>query len=243
VRTVRRLRYPILALLLALTACAGPGAGPAGRGAPAPTTATPAAPSPTPSGGTARPPDFVADVRPVSGNDLDRSWRQGCPVGPDQLRRLRLGYWGFDGRAHTGTLVVHRTVAADVVTVFRTLYQRRFPIRRMTPVDAYGGSDDASMADDNTSGFNCRNAVSGGPAKWSAHAYGKAIDVNPVENPYLLDGKVLPPAGRAYTDRAPYRAGMAVPGGVLVKAFAAQGWTWGGTWSDPDYQHFSSGGG
>jgi hypothetical protein len=134
---------------------------------------------------------------------------------------------------------VHRTVAADVVTVFRALYNQRFPIRRMVPVAAYGGSDDASMAADNSSGFNCRNAVTGGPAKWSAHAYGKAIDVNTVENPYILNGDVLPPAGRAYTNRATYRPGMAVPGGVLVRAFAAAGWGWGGHWSDPDYQHFS----
>jgi D-alanyl-D-alanine carboxypeptidase len=236
-----RLRYPIRALLaplLALAACSGPAAAPAGQAAPAST-----APSPTRRAGTTPPPDFAADILPVAASALGKSWRQGCPVGPDQLRQVRLSYWGFDGRAHTGTLVVHRTAAADVVTVFRTLYRQRFPIRRMTPVDAYAGSDDASMADDNTSGFNCRNAVNNGPAKWSAHAYGKAVDVNPVENPYLLDGDVLPAAGRAYTTRGSYRAGMAVARGALVKAFAAVGWTWGGHWSDPDYQHFSTDGG
>jgi hypothetical protein len=243
-----RLPHPILALLiplLALPACAGADAAPAGRATPAPTTDTRAstAPSPTPNAGTRRPPEFVAEVLPVTASDLGRSWHRGCPVGPDQLRQVRLSYWGFDGQAHTGTLVVHRTVAADVTAVFRTLYQQRLPIRRMTPVNAYGGSDDASMADDNTSGFNCRDAVSDGPTKWSAHAYGKAIDVNPVENPYLLNSDVLPAAGRAYTDRATRRAGMAVPHGALVKAFAVAGWSWGGEWSDPDYQHFSSTGG
>lgn len=181
----------------------------------------------------------MADILPVTATDLGPSWRQGCPVGPDQLRQVRLSHWGFDGQAHTGTLVVHHTVATDVVAVFRTLYQQRFPIRRMTPVAAYGGSDDASMADDNTSGFNCRSAVTNGPVRWSAHAYGKAIDVNPVENPYVLDGEVLPASGSAYTDRTTYRAGMALPGGILVKAFAAVGWGWGGGWSNPDYQHFS----
>jgi hypothetical protein len=254
-----RLPLPILALLiplLALSACSGPDAAPADRATPAggattaggatpaPTanTRAPTASSPTPHG-TTRPPEFAADLLPVTARDLGRSWHQGCPVAPEQLRRLKLGYWGFDGRTHTGTMVVRRTVAADVVAVFRTLYQRRFPIRRMTPIDAYGGSDDASMADDNTSGFNCREAVTDGPAKWSAHAYGEAIDVNPVENPYLLNGDVLPAAGRVYADRRTYRAGMAVPDGTLVKAFAAVGWSWGGRWSDPDYQHFSSGGG
>jgi hypothetical protein len=256
-----RPRNPIVVLLpplLALAACAGPAAdraaetaGQRSPAATAPSTASapavaaptakvpPAAPSPAAHGGPARPPDFAAEIRPVTAQDLGQSWRPGCPVGPDQLRQVRLDYWGFDGQPHRGTLVVHRTVTADVITVFRTLYAQRFPIRRMTPVDAYGGSDDASMADDNTSAFNCRNAVTGGPATWSAHAYGKAIDVNPVENPYLLDGDVLPPAGRAYLDRGAVRAGMAVPDGALVKAFTAAGWTWGGRWSDPDYQHFS----
>jgi hypothetical protein len=256
-----RPRNPIVALLpplLALAACAGPAADRAAetadRGSPAatapstasaPAVAAPtanvplAAPSRAAAGGPAWPPDFVAEIRPVTAQDLGQSWRPGCPVGPDQLRQVRLGYWGFDGQPHRGALVVHHTVTADVITVFRTLYAQRFPIRRMTPVDAYGGSDDASMADDNTSGFNCRNAVTDGPATWSAHAYGKAIDVNPVENPYLLDGDVLPPAGRAYLDRGASRAGMAVPDGALVKAFTAAGWTWGGRWSNPDYQHFS----
>jgi hypothetical protein len=228
-----RLRRPLVALLiplLALAACTGHDATPARR------ASSPAQPSGTAP--ASRPPEFVADIRPVTASDLGRSWHPGCPVSPDQLRQIRLSYRDFDGEARTGTLVVHRTVAAAAVTIFRTLYRQRFPIRRMTPVNAYGGSDDASMADDNTSGFNCRNAVNGGPAKWSAHAYGKAIDVNPVENPYLLNGDVLPPAGRAYTDRGTSRAGMAVPDGALVKAFAAAGWSWGGRWSDPDYQHF-----
>ena len=154
---------------------------------------------------------------------------------------MRLTYWGFDGRAHTGALVVHRRVADDVVAVFRRLYEARFPIRRMRPVSAYRGSDDASMAADNTSGFNCRRAVGSTTGAWSNHAYGLAIDVNPVENPYVLGGRALPPAGRAYVDRRHVRPGMAVAGGVLVRAFAARGWGWGGRWAgSPDYQHFST---
>jgi D-alanyl-D-alanine carboxypeptidase len=100
------------------------------------------------------------------------------------------------------------------------------------------------MAADNTSGFNCRDAVGAGPKRWSAHAYGLAIDVNTVENPYLDGDRVLPPAGRAYLDRARARPGMAVPGGRLVDASAAVGWQWGGRWATaPDYQHFSASGG
>jgi len=189
----------------------------------------------------AAPPPFIASVSRFVAGDLGRSWRPGCPVGPRDLRRVRLAYWGFDGDRRVGVLVVHRDAAAAVVTVFGRLYGSRFPIRAVRPVSAYGGSDDASMAADNTSAFNCRAAVATGPRRWSEHAYGRAIDVNPVENPYLSGGRVLPPAGRAYVGRARYRRGMAVDGGVLVDAFGAVGWRWGGRWqSSPDYQHFSA---
>jgi hypothetical protein len=127
--------------------------------------------------------------------------------------------------------------------VFRTLYRARFPIRRMRPVDAYRGSDDRSAAADNTSAFNCRAAVTSGPKSWSMHAFGEAIDVNDVENPYLEGARVIPPAGKAYVDRAKVRPGMAVPRGVLVRAFARVGWGWGGYFAGtPDYQHFSTNG-
>jgi hypothetical protein len=179
-------------------------------------------------------------VRRVTAADLPHSWRRGCPVGPSQLRLVTLAHVGFDGRRHTGLLVVRDRVVPDVVAVFRTLYDKRFPIRSMLSVDDFRGSDDASMAADNTSAFNCRQAV-GGPG-WSQHAYGQAIDVNPRENPYVYDGEVLPPEGAAYVRRSPYRQGMATSGGVLVRAFAAVGWQWGGTWKNPDYQHFSTSG-
>jgi len=182
---------------------------------------------------------FRGTVSPVTAADLPASWRRGCPVEPADLRLLHLTYQGFDGDVHAGSLVVHTSVTGAVIEVFRLLFERRFPIRRMEPVDAFGGSDDASTAADNTSGFNCRNAVSNGPAHWSAHAYGRAIDVNPVENPYILDGAVLPPAGSAFRDRADLRPGMAVRGGDLTAAFTAAGWSWGGVWASPDYQHFS----
>jgi hypothetical protein len=183
-------------------------------------------------------PPFHYSVSRVTKAQLPYSWRAGCPVGPGQLRRLRVSYWGFDRRRRLGMLDVHAEVAGDVVRVFRKLYTARFPIRRMRPVDAYGGNDDRSMAADNTSAFNCRFVS--GTRRWSMHAYGRAIDVNPVENPYLAGGRVQPPAGRAFLNRARIRPGMAVSGGVLVRAFEAVGWTWGGRWTGtPDYQHFS----
>src|ERR671915_525343 len=184
-------------------------------------------------------PRFTSEVTPVRWADLRHSYRGGCPVGPAELRTVRLTYWGFDGRTHTGKLVVHRRVTADVVAVFRKLYAARFPIRRMVPVSAYRGSDDASMAADNTSAFNCRFV--GGTTRWSMHAYGEAIDINPVENPYVQGARVSPPAGRRYLDRSRRRPGMVVEGDAVVRAFAAVGWRWGGRWTgSKDYQHFST---
>ncbi len=188
----------------------------------------------------ANPAAFAGTAVRVTAADLPSSWRSGCPVAPADLRRLELTYWGFDSRAHTGALVVHASEAEAATEVFRRLYDGRFPIRRMEPIDAFGGSDDASTAANNTSAFNCRNAIASGPPQWSAHAFGRAIDVNPVENPYVFGGKVLPPAGATFTDRGDMRPGMAVRGGELVSAFAAAGWSWGGGWANPDYQHFSA---
>ena len=186
-------------------------------------------------------PQFAAAVAPVRWQDLRFSYRAGCPVGPAQLRLVRLSYWGFDGRAHTGALVVNRRVTGDLVSVFRRLYAARFQIRRMVPVAAYRGSDDASMAADNTSAFNCRPVE--GTSRWSMHAYGLAIDVNPLENPYVLGSRVSPPAGARFVDRSRRRPGMIFDGDAVVRAFAAAGWRWGGRWTSPvDYQHFSTNG-
>jgi hypothetical protein len=168
------------------------------------------------------------------------SWRSGCPVGLDELRLVRASHVGFDGRVHTGRLIVHREVARDVLGVLRRLYAARFPIRRMVPVDAYGASDFRSIEADNTSGFNCRYVD--GTTRWSEHAYGRAIDINPIENPYVTSaGTTSHPASRPYLRRDPYRPGMAVEGGAVVRAFDAVGWGWGGRWSGvKDYQHFSA---
>ena len=182
-------------------------------------------------------PPFVAHVERVTAHQLGASWHRGCPVAPAQLRRVRLRYVGFDGQAHAGQLIVNARVVPQVTQVFRELYASRFPIRRMVPVSAYGASDDRAAAADDTSSFNCRRAVTSGPPSWSMHAYGEAIDVNDVENPYVEGSRVLPPRGRAFLDRSNLRPGMAVAGGVLVRAFATVGWGWGASFRD--YQHFS----
>jgi D-alanyl-D-alanine carboxypeptidase len=169
------------------------------------------------------------------------SWRPGCPVALRDLRLLTLSYRGFDGRVRSGRLVVHRDAARQLVEVFRDLYAARFPIRRMVPIYGYGGSDFRSIEADNTSAFNCRYVD--GTTRWSNHAYGTAIDVNPIENPYVAGGRTAHAASRPYVSRTPRRRGMAFEGGTLVRAFDRIDWGWGGRWSSAkDYQHFSASG-
>ncbi len=146
-----------------------------------------------PARAAAAAPPFASSVHAVTAAELGASYRAGCPVGPAELSALRLSYWGFDGQRHLGTIVVNSAVVPAVRQIFRRLYARRFPIRRMEPVAAFDGNDNRSMAADNTSAFNCRYAVAAGPKRWSVHAYGEAIDVDPLENPYLLGGTVYPP--------------------------------------------------
>jgi poly-gamma-glutamate synthesis protein (capsule biosynthesis protein) len=170
------------------------------------------------------------------------SWRPGCPVPLEDLRYVRLSHWGFDGEPHLGELVVHRDAVDSLQAIFAELFARRFPIRMMRLVDDFGADDDASVTADNTSAFNCR-PVTGG-TRWSQHSYGRAIDVNPFENPYVTNGRVLVPGSATYVDRSNVRPGMILAGDAVVDAFASRGWSWGGSWSSPiDYQHFSASGG
>jgi len=166
------------------------------------------------------------------------SWRRGCPVPISDLRRVELTHWGFDRSRHRGELIVHKDVAGRVVTIFHTLYSARYPVRKMHRVDRFRADDDASMAADNTSAFNCR-PITGSTTGFSVHSYGRAIDLNPLENPYVKGKTVLPPAGKAFTNRARARPGMIRPGDRVAKAFTKHGFTWGGNWKSlKDYQHF-----
>lgn len=177
-------------------------------------------------------------VQLVDAAALGASWRPGCPVPPADLRRITLSYLGFDGRTHRGELVVHRDVVSDVIEIFKVLYSARFPVEKMRAVDHYPRADDElSMQDNNTSAFNCRSLPSG---SWSLHAYGRAIDINPLVNPYIsASGDLQPATARAYLDRARTDQGMIRDGDVVVRTFIERGWRWGGHWRDPvDYQHF-----
>jgi D-alanyl-D-alanine carboxypeptidase len=177
------------------------------------------------------PPDIQARMRQVS-------WHAGCPVEIADLRRLELSYLDFRGRPAQGKLIVHKDVAEEVTAIFRDLFQHQFRIERMEPVEAFGGDDDRSMAANNTSAFNCRD-ITGQPGKFSNHSWGRAVDLNPLTNPYVKGEKVLPPGGKRYLDRSRAYPGGILAGSYVVRLFAQYGWTWGGDWKDrKDYQHF-----
>ncbi|MEX2290758.1 MAG: M15 family metallopeptidase [Mycobacteriales bacterium] len=182
--------------------------------------------------------EFRWSVAPVTAARLGSSHRAGCPVAVTDLRLVEVTHLGFDGRPHLGELVVHRTQATAVVEIFRQMYDAHFPVQQMVTVEQYDGDDARSMDANNTSAYNCRTTTGGGG--FSEHAYGTALDVNPVQNPYVRGTTVEPEAGRAYLDRSRVRPGMVVADDVVVRAFAAAGWAWGGDFRTlKDYQHFS----
>ena len=177
------------------------------------------------------------------------SWSPGCPVGRDALRLVQVNYWGFDGLRHRGRLVVAHSIATRTAEAFTALYDQRFRIRMMRPMDSTwghdpkgpGADDYAAMDADNTSAFNC-HYVGGEEAKkvWSNHAYGRAIDVNDLENPYVdASGRVYP---KGYFLHRRTGAGIfASPTSAAVRAFTRVGFSWGGRWSEPDLQHMEIG--
>lgn len=191
-------------------------------------------------------PRFEGHAEPIRGQIKERivgsSWEPGCPVHIRDLRLVEVSHLGFDGDVHRGRLVVHEDEAAGILAAMKRLYNERYPIRRMELIDRYGADDHRSMNADNTSAFNCRFVA--GTQRWSMHAYGKAIDVNPIENPYVSGSHVSPPAGAPFADRSRNAEGMIHGGDVVVRAFAKKaGWQWGGNWPGAkDYQHFSANG-
>lgn len=192
---------------------------------------------PPPAGGT-----FRSTVTAVPASVVARStWGPGCPVTLEDLRYVTVSFVGFDGRPHTGELLVNKAAAPAMVRVFRKLYAARFPIERMVVTTAEE-RDAPPTGDGNTTGsFNCRSAA--GTTHWSQHAYGLAVDVNPFMNPYVKGGITLPELAGTYRDRADVRPGMITRGSPAARAFAAEGWVWGGSWKSlKDYMHFSRSG-
>ncbi|HSS68523.1 MAG TPA: M15 family metallopeptidase [Nocardioidaceae bacterium] len=245
-------RWLLVSVAFAIGACSSsadtyPDAGGWSLGAgDGPTSSTHGLRSDGPSDGPT-PAAYEASIRRIGGELRSRmrfSHHAGCPVRWKDLRYLRMTYVDFDGNARTGELVVNKTFAVAVTKIFERLYEARWPIARMRLVDDYRGIDRRSMAANNTSGYNCRHVA--GTRDWSAHAYGAAIDINPVQNPYLTESSTEPPAGRRYAaiDRstdAHVPPGAIRAGDVVIRAFAGIGWEWGGDWvTAKDFQHFSA---
>ncbi len=183
---------------------------------------------------------FESTISPVPPQVLARStWRPACPVPASQLRYLTMSFHGFDGRVHTGEMLVNATAAQTVVGIFGQLFAAGFPIEEMR-VTAAPELDLPPTGDgNNTSAFVCRQTR--GQTHWSAHAYGLAIDLNPFHNPYILGDLVVPELASSYRERNRMRPGMARAGDPAVTAFETAGWTWGGRWSAPvDFMHFSA---
>jgi D-alanyl-D-alanine carboxypeptidase len=185
---------------------------------------------------------FQAAVRPIGPTIRARmgaTWSPACPVRLADLRYVTVSFRGFDGRPHTGELVVHQRVADRLVSVFGRLHRARFPIEQMRLVTTADLRAAPTGDGNNTAAFVCRRARK--QTRWSAHAYGLAVDLNPFQNPYRRGDLVLPELASAYLDRDRVRPGMIRPGDVVTKAFADIGWTWGGSWRSPtDHMHFSA---
>jgi hypothetical protein len=186
--------------------------------------------------------EFSADVRAVPADVAARStWSPECPVALDDLRYVALSFWGFDDRAHVGELLVHGSVADDLVGVFAALFAARFPIEEMRVVAPEELDAPPTGDGNNTTAFVCRPTR--GATSWSQHAYGLAVDINPFHNPYVKGDLVLPELASAYVDRDEQRPGMVAAGDVATGAFAAIGWGWGGDWTSlRDWMHFSASG-
>ena len=195
---------------------------------------------------------FQSSVQALSGPvraEVRRdAWHPGCPVPLSDLRLLTVSYRGFDGHTYTGQLVVNRSAAAPLALVFRQLYALHFAIRHMSLANAYGPLQSRPADGDVSASFECRQAVpspcvsGSGTGTWSEHAFGEAVDLNPVENPYVGCGQSRDPRSRSYFNRSQHRPGMVTP--AVVRAFRSIGWGWGGSWtgSTKDYMHFSESG-
>ena len=166
------------------------------------------------------------------------SWKEGCPVPISDLVLLNIPHWNMQGQIIWGDLIVNKDCAEDVSNVFFKMYLSEFPIERMQLVYRFDGDDDQSMRANNTSSFNCRHV--GGSNRWSEHAHGHAVDINPLMNPWVRGDKFEPKTAEDFVDRSKQQPGMIKDGDMVVKAFKEIGWSWGGYWSkSKDYQHFS----
>jgi D-alanyl-D-alanine carboxypeptidase len=168
----------------------------------------------------------------------NKSWKTPAPIKLEDLAYLKITYFGFDGKPHLGCMIVHKKVAKEVLEIFQGLYRAKFPIEKIALIDDYGADDNRSMSANNSSAL-CVRPLTGEKHGFSRHSYGLAIDINPLQNPYVKGKTVSPAAGKNYLDRTKPRQGMIIKGDVCYNAFIARGWQWGGEWKSlKDYQHF-----
>ncbi len=176
----------------------------------------------------------------ITGN----SHKKGCPVELKDLRYLNLNYIDFEDNTKVGELIVHKDVSIEMVDIFKNLYEIKYPIYKMELVSNYGGNDFSSIEANNTSAYNCRNIE--GTKKWSRHAYGKAIDINPIQNPYVSKlGHISHEKSLKYINRVhkdlnnPNDKAIILKNDNVTKMFKKYNWNWGGNWHNiNDYQHF-----
>jgi hypothetical protein len=194
----------------------------------------------------AAPAGFQSSIRPLPApvkHELEQRqfWYAGCPVPLSDLRVLTVSTRGFDKRTHSGQLIVNRSAARPLAQVFRKLYRLHFPIHHMTIAAVYGSKHQRKA--DVSGSFECKPPVpspcGARAASWSLHAFGLAVDINTIENPYVGCGQTHDPAARRYRDRSHHRRGMVTR--RAIAAFRSIGWRWGGSWAGAtkDYTHFS----
>jgi len=182
-------------------------------------------------------PEFSFEINEISEHDLFHCCCDREIKNLVKLLSVKVSYINMNGESEMGELVVNEEIAAEVVDIFREIYQCRFPINKMIPIDFYNCNDDKSMEDNNTSCFNYR--LVSGSRKLSDHSFGKAIDINPLFNPFVKRKKVSPENGKMYIDRNLQVEGMIQKNDCVVNAFKSRGWYWGGDWKhSKDYQHF-----
>jgi hypothetical protein len=182
-------------------------------------------------------PEFSFEINEISEYELSQYCCDKKIKDLVLLQSVKVAYINLDGETQMGELIVHHELTEEVVDIFRDIYECKFPIEKMIPINLYDCNDDKSMEDNNTSAFNYRTVS--GSRKLSDHSFGRAIDINPLLNPYIRRSKVQPENGRKYTDRENHVEGMIQKNDCVVQEFKSRGWQWGGDWKySKDYQHF-----
>jgi D-alanyl-D-alanine carboxypeptidase-like protein len=242
------MRFPRLVVALILTGCSAGAAPRLNEPAVAPRSSVTMTPSSSVASPVAAAPLSAWGVHRIGAamreRLIGRNWHPGCPVPLHDLRVVTIRYVGFDGNRHAGPLILHRRVAEDVLWVFHRLFRHEFPVKRVALARRWHPIRRRDWFDthDITASFNCRPVTNG--TAFSQHSYGWAVDINPLQNPYVNEDGVLRRAAKAYVDRSQELPGMIHPDDLVVRSFARIGWSWGGDWTTlKDYMHFSLTGG